>query len=583
MLPKQLSGNGFRFVKILTKEKAPFEKEWTTVNNYTDEEIKKWVETGANYGVLCGNGLVVIDTDTPEAEEALKNRLQPTFTVKTRKGMHRYYFCDNVKSMKLKGGDLQSNGKQVVGPGSIHPTEVKYEIVLDYPIKKVKRDQLFEELKPVMPYQQVSEGEDIETLLKPAEKGTRNDSAFKIATFFRRAGRDREAVLTGLKEWNKTNKKPLPLSEIKTVVDHAFKGDEAYSTFFKQDPKTYFNPPTPDIELEPVDYTDLVVKEVPPVAWIVDGLIPAGAITVLAGKRSSFKSWIAMDLALSAASGGKFLGRIPTKRANVLYINNENDDLVLVPRLKMLHYKAATQEMRGRLHFLNFSDFSFTEDAWTEQLEAFILNHQIELVICDPFSGTFAGDENDAVTVRGVFTRVLGRIANNYTVGFFLIHHMRKGQSNNKSTDKMDELRGSSEFANYVSSIIVTERPKKGEETVVLYHAKNRAGEECAPARYSVVSDEESLTFEFQGYGVENSDEIEACIKKICLWADDGCEFKTADVLKEFKNDFSRANIKRALTEGVRKNFLDRFQRGKYLVRPGVVDTEKQEKLGQKN
>ena len=577
-VPNQLCEMDIRFNRMKPKDKIPIDLEWQLKNNFNETEIQEWIDKGNNYGVVCGDGLVVIDTDHPHSEKELSKILPETFTVKTKKGYHRYYFCHDVKSTKIPNGwgEVRSTGNCVVGPGCIHPSGAIYTIINNIPIKHIQREEL---AKLLNPYTNVKskEVEDLELLSKPKSVGDRNDATFKLATFYKRANWNKEDVLFCLKEWNSRNEPPLTDKELINIVNSAFKGD-GYNIYYKQDPTDYSkNEPVDDFKFDPIDYTELISKEVKEQNWLVDNLIPATGVTVLGGKRSSFKSWIAMDLALSSATGEKFLGKTKTLTRNVLYINSENDDALLIPRLKMLGYKCNGHEMTGRLKFLNFSSFKFDKAEWVEQLEAEILNNQIGLVICDPFAGTHSGDENDAQIIRGVFTDVIGRISNKYDVAFVLIHHLRKGMAGKQATDMMDELRGSSEFANYVSSIIITQRKNK-EDTIILHHVKNRAGEECPAAQYEVVSDEETLTFEFKGYGDDTENEIKACLSAILDWSS-GAEFTTKDVIQEIENKYSRSTITRALKMGVEDSSFDRIKRGHYLVNDAVLDAREQRKL----
>src|SRR5581483_9765327 len=54
-------------------------------------------------------------------------------------------------------------------------------------------------------------------------------------------------------------------------------------------------------------------------SWHVPGLIPARAVTVLAGEAGAGKTSIALALARSVTVGGEFLGR-PVGRVEVLYL-----------------------------------------------------------------------------------------------------------------------------------------------------------------------------------------------------------------------------------------------------------------------
>jgi hypothetical protein len=87
-----------------------------------------WKENPAyNVGVSCGaSDLCVLDFDSaaPPAD------LPPTFTVRTSKGVHKY-FRGARKSGKMLGGDVKSEGGYVLAAGSVHPDGRTYTIVDD--------------------------------------------------------------------------------------------------------------------------------------------------------------------------------------------------------------------------------------------------------------------------------------------------------------------------------------------------------------------------------------------------------------------------------------------------------------------
>ncbi|WP_426116291.1 AAA family ATPase [Massilia sp. PWRC2] len=65
--------------------------------------------------------------------------------------------------------------------------------------------------------------------------------------------------------------------------------------------------------------------------WLVDGIIPAGSINWMVAAPSSFKTFLALDMATCVASGRPWHGR-ETDQAVVLYIAGEGDDDIHVRR-----------------------------------------------------------------------------------------------------------------------------------------------------------------------------------------------------------------------------------------------------------
>ncbi|MFC1712170.1 phage/plasmid primase, P4 family [Candidatus Poribacteria bacterium] len=158
-IPKQLRNKKFRFVRLEPQGKAPIDKEWQTKNNfeYNHPYFMNYLKMDCNYGVCGGYGnLVIIDCDVEEVKDAVEQNLPETFTVQTGSGKwHFYYICSDMDaSFRLTNtenddktlgdvGDVQSYGKQVVGPGSVHPkTGNRYEVIKDVPISTVDKEQI---------------------------------------------------------------------------------------------------------------------------------------------------------------------------------------------------------------------------------------------------------------------------------------------------------------------------------------------------------------------------------------------------------------------------------------------------------
>ncbi len=69
-------------------------------------------------------------------------------------------------------------------------------------------------------------------------------------------------------------------------------------------------------------------KEPPARRWIVDGILPEGAVTMLSGHGASGKSIIALQLAIACALGRDWLGRtVRPCKALVMACEDEPDEL----------------------------------------------------------------------------------------------------------------------------------------------------------------------------------------------------------------------------------------------------------------
>jgi hypothetical protein len=71
------------------------------------------------------------------------------------------------------------------------------------------------------------------------------------------------------------------------------------------------------------------------IEWVVEGIIPRGSVTLLAGEPGSYKTWLALALLRGVTTGEKFLERQCTA-LSVLYLDRENPLTVVRERLAML-------------------------------------------------------------------------------------------------------------------------------------------------------------------------------------------------------------------------------------------------------
>ena len=167
LFPQQLRDENLRFVRLDPgASKSLSTKDWTNpakAGNYKYAEL--WLESGNNYGILCGvDGVIIIDDDDHEnntvskaLDTAIDDGIIPaTFTVRSGGGgQHRYYRCREIKKKlalyspetKKKIGEILTSGQQAVGPGCLHRSGNRYEPTNDIPIAEIDAEALFYALR----------------------------------------------------------------------------------------------------------------------------------------------------------------------------------------------------------------------------------------------------------------------------------------------------------------------------------------------------------------------------------------------------------------------------------------------------
>ncbi len=153
-IPKQI--HEFKIILVKPRDKRPLELWSQSKNQYSwnDKKVSNWLSGGGNYGVVCGDGLVVFDFDNPNDEDVqkVKKFFGETFAVKSGSGLgvHLYYKIPgyNIRTTRVnlsKGHiDIRGQGSYVVGPGCTHPTGGTYDVISDLSVKIIKYEKYME-------------------------------------------------------------------------------------------------------------------------------------------------------------------------------------------------------------------------------------------------------------------------------------------------------------------------------------------------------------------------------------------------------------------------------------------------------
>jgi hypothetical protein len=164
-------------------------------------------------------------------------------------------------------------------------------------------------------------------------------------------------------------------------------------------------PITPNRLFEVLSYADMV--KLPQARWLVENVLPANAVTVIFGKSNSFKSFLAIDLACSVATGRPWHGRSVAK-GKVLYIATEGAAAVARKRIPawMAYHQIPVAE-RDNIYLMR--DVPVLNDADDVRRLAETIKTKIGsiiLIVVDVLVGTLRGSERDDQAVgewvRGV-------------------------------------------------------------------------------------------------------------------------------------------------------------------------------------
>jgi hypothetical protein len=131
---------GLSIIPLKKGEKKPSIKwEEFQKRRATEDELKEWFKRDSNFGIICGevsNNLVVFDFDEAESVNFVFSDFgkvkEKTMVVRTGKGYHIYFRTKKTVPSSKRTHlhlDIQSEGKYVVGPGSLHPSGAIYNSI----------------------------------------------------------------------------------------------------------------------------------------------------------------------------------------------------------------------------------------------------------------------------------------------------------------------------------------------------------------------------------------------------------------------------------------------------------------------
>jgi biotin operon repressor len=192
--------------------------------------------------------------------------------------------------------------------------------------------------------------------------------------------------------------------------------------------------------------TELIAMNFPDQMWVVPNLLPEG-LAILAGKPKAGKSWLALNLALAAASGGEFLNTV-VAAIKVAYLCLEDSERRLRERLETCNESGGFQ-LPDNLRF--FVEWPQLDDGGFERLEE-LLQDGYKLAIIDTFQHIRGGGGGYAQDYR--ILKTLKGMADQYGATILVLHHQRKA----KSKDIVDVVLGSTGLTGAADTIWVLRR-----------------------------------------------------------------------------------------------------------------------------
>lgn len=163
----------------------------------------------------------------------------------------------------------------------------------------------------------------------------------------------------------------------------------------------------------------------PPMALVKD-VLDGGGTSMLIGHRGSYKTAIALDIALSIATG-KWWGRHATERGRVLYIVGEGGGRAFGIRLEawLTHHEITRDEIRPWFRGADGA-VPFMSAAWDE-LVAFATEYKPALIVVDTLARHQVGLEENSNTDAGEAIDKADHLRAQTDAAIMVLHHPPKG------------------------------------------------------------------------------------------------------------------------------------------------------------
>lgn len=219
------------------------------------------------------------------------------------------------------------------------------------------------------------------------------------------------------------------------------------------------------------------MRHIPPPEWLVRDFLPQGAYAILFGAPGTFKTFIALDIALSVACG---LPTEPTWEVSacgpVLFAAGEGREQIRkrIAAWEKTHYHGAEVE-----NFVLSDPVPHVAEALQPFIEGALHGYPngYKLVVMDNVSRSMQGLNENAQEHASNFTRLVERLQHSLGATVLTLHHTGHDDKNK------DRARGSSVFGADADTVIRVDRQGKG-YLVSMHMTKQRDAPEWKKPKY---------------------------------------------------------------------------------------------------
>lgn len=440
---------GFFVFPLHPGTKVPVHNAWYDVATNDPDVIRAlWGDTPYNIGVHAKDHIIV-DIDCKNGVDGSLAFFDlgydsDTLTVRTPTGgLHLYYKGPAVQNSAGKLGeglDVRSFHGYVIAPGSVTEdgeyTIAHEAMIRDAPVDLIERagaPRPDREIKTAVATDQAAALLQAVRYLQDTPigiAGSRNDTAFKTAAHLKDMGLSfPNATAVMAEHWNPRCQPPLEFDELKKTIENAFvygskiPGENAPNAEFE------------GVQIPPVEngaparvWYDHGADFRGGVSWLYHSLLPACGVAVLTAPSSAGKTFLALHLARSLATGEPFFDTLPEDKGGTIILTAEGQGSIRF-RMAALDAPEPLPLSAGPLEYLGEKGaLARLQIDLQAKAYAMFLLHQVpvRLVVLDTLSASgLIDDENDNAKAS-MALRALDKLAANLNVLILVLHHPPK-------------------------------------------------------------------------------------------------------------------------------------------------------------
>jgi hypothetical protein len=450
-------------------------------------------------------GWCVIDIDNGDGKNGASNWddlafSMPTYVVGTpRGGYHRYYLgsLPPTASKLAKDVDTRGRGSYVLIPPSVVDGK-PYTVLDDRDIADLPAGLAAAVAKPTVEAKatlsdldlpgSIDRGRSLLALLVSRGDVARefrggNDRTYRLACELLNLGLSPEKSWELLEEiWNPKCEPPWDDDALREIIDHASRysqnedgawavapAAEVFGSLPAMAEVLRTQQPERRSRFYLEDETEQEEGKDP--EWIVPLVVPKSSTVLLFGPTQSYKSFLALDLALSVASGTDTFGSKPTSEGLVVYAALEGRNNIKKARRRA--WKAAKGYDKSIPNFFVTTAPMVSQaneiQEFGDQIAKKAAGRQVSVIVIDTLAKSMAGlNENDAGDA-GRFIRFCDSLVETFGCTVIAIHHSGK--------DAERAARGSSAFIAGFDTVIEC-KANRGSKTVEAWVRKHKDAEE---------------------------------------------------------------------------------------------------------